>query len=255
MLTAQLCIRALPHYRRDAFAAGLARCGYEVYYGNGDVQADVLIIWNRYDIWDRLATAYERRGKPVLVVENGYAGVQKRFAISYNYHNVLSPKMKFECYPRVSPLNYAPWPGERGDRVLVLPQRGIGPKGVAMPCTWLEDVTKRLESLTDRQIEVRPHPGTDKTGETLYEALSRAHVVVTWGSGAAIKAALNGIPVLYELPLWAGGKVGVRGLTEQGIESPTLPSCQEFVSDLTWMQWTAAEVAEGLPFWRLLPCE
>lgn len=93
------------------------------------------------------------------MVENGYLGIEfageRWYAISKSQHNGAG------SIPQGSPSRWdslgvgiAPW--RSGREILVLPQRGIGPAGVAMPSGWLSDVAERLQGLPYR---VREHPG------------------------------------------------------------------------------------------------
>ena len=73
MKRAWIGLKELPHYRRNAFAAGARRLGYEPVFNvtatPGD--KDLLVIWNRFGGADNAADAFERAGCPVLVAENG----------------------------------------------------------------------------------------------------------------------------------------------------------------------------------------
>jgi hypothetical protein len=76
-LKAYCLIRTQPHYRHEAFVAGLKRCGYDVHlsYARWPVRpGDVLVIWNRYGETERIADGFEAAGGTVLVAENGYIG-------------------------------------------------------------------------------------------------------------------------------------------------------------------------------------
>ena len=70
--------------------------------------------------------------------------------------------------------------------------------------------------------------------------LARCGRVVTWGSGAAIKALLWGIPVVSEMPDW----IGEQNNTDEGRLA--------MLRRLAWAQWTMDEISEGVPFRCLL---
>src|SRR4029450_5791285 len=86
-------IRPLPHYRSDAFHAGLKACGYEVHTAmKGDIRPDdVLCIWNRYGTNHEYAKQFEEAGATVLVAENGYIGCdaegKQLYALARSWHN------------------------------------------------------------------------------------------------------------------------------------------------------------------------
>ena len=158
---------------------------------------DLCLLWNRTRSFDEIALTYERAGGIVLVAENGYLGStpdRKLFSVSLRYHNGLG-----EWYVGPEPREefpLRPW-RTAGDHILLLPQRGIGVRGVAMPTTWLDQVRQRLRKVTDRPIRIRRHPGASKSDP--WPDLRGAHCAVTWGSGAGIKAIAHGIPVFHEL--------------------------------------------------------
>lgn len=202
--TAWLAVRDLPHYRRDAFAAGLARLGFRVQKGapmapNG---RDLLVVWNRMGMNHRSATEFERRGLPVIVVENGYLGVElatrpgvRWYALSLSHHNGAGrwPSGDGSRWAQLG-IELRPW-RTSGSEVVALPQRGIGPPGVAMPLQWAR---------TARKIaRVRAHPGQHES-VPLERDLAKARAVITWGSGAALKALVWGIPAFYAMPKWIG---------------------------------------------------
>ena len=86
---------------------------------------------------------------------------------------------------------------------------------------------------------LRPHPGK-LLGKPLEDDLAGAGKVVTWGSGAAVKALLMGIPVESHMPRW----VAEQDNTEAGRLA--------MFRRLAWAQWTIDEIASGEPFRRLL---
>jgi hypothetical protein len=229
---------ALPE-RTAAFRDGLALVGYEVEQGltytPGD--GDILVTWNRIGQGHTAALAFEARGLPVLVAENaswgnGFNG-GRWYSIARGYHNTSG------CFPiggeeRWDDLGVqlAPW-RDFGDEVVILPQRGIGPPGVAMPQGWAERAKHQHGG------RIRPHPG-QRACVALNEDLDGARYVATWGSGAAIKALVWGIPVLSEMPRW----IGEQDNTDAGRLA--------MFRRLAWAQWTLDEIASGMPFARLL---
>ena len=54
-----------------------------------------------------------------------------------------------------------PW-RERGEEILILPQRGFGPKEVAMPEGWVEPTVATIKRKTSRPVRVRKHPGNHR---------------------------------------------------------------------------------------------
>lgn len=231
-------IRDAPHYRADAFKRGLISAGFSVTQDHHN--CDVLVMWNRYGANERLADATEARGGMVLVAENAAWG--NDFAGGHWYSlargvNNMSGRFPIGGYDRWDGLGIEPKPWrEDGDEIVILPQRGIGPKGVAMPSSWTEQV---LRSTGGR---VRPHPGK-YVCKPLADDLARAKQVVTWGSGAAVKALLWGIPVRSFLPGW----IGEQDNTDAGRLS--------MLRRLSWAQWRLGEIESGEAFSWLLKAQ
>lgn len=264
--TAYLTLRLTPHYRYEAFAAGLERVGFTVSRVRPVLgrqanptpvkPADVLIVWNRHAADDPLAKLFGDAGGRVLVAENGWIGHDSDghhlFAICRDHHNGPGSWHVGE-EDRWSSLgiDLTPWRAN-GDEIVILPQRSIGPGGVAMPRGWEHAVAARLKERTDRPIRIRPHPGSPKTNPNTdpMPDLAHAWAAVTWGSGAAIKAIVGGVPVFYELERWIGAPAARFGIDQ--IEAPYLGDRLAMLRRLAWGQWTADEVARGEPFAWLL---
>lgn len=250
MPTAVCMIRAQPHYRREAFEAGLSKVGYTITSAPSRVtKGDLLVVWNRYGHYDQIARRFEAAGATVIVVENGWLGQGKYFAIAKSHHNGAGVWTTGE-EDRWSPLGIHPKPWRQsGDDILILPQRGIGPPGVAMPAGWAASVFSRLSKITKRPIRVRPHPGKEPH-PPLDPDFENCWAAVTWGSGAAVHAIVAGIPVFHEMPNWIGAPAARAGILE--IEDPFLGDREPMLRRLAWAQWSAAEVSSGEPFRWLL---
>lgn len=199
------------------------------------------------------ATRFERCGAHVVVTENGWVGKApgggKLYALCRNHHNGRGQWREGEPGRwKQFGVELKAW-RPRGDHIVVLPQRGIGEPGVAMPRDWVTDVMRRLLAVTKRPIRIRKHPG-EKKGDDLYEDLRGAHAVVTWGSGAAIKAIAAGIPAFYELNNWVGAPAARMGLGS--IEEPFMGDREPMFDRLAWAQWSVPEIESGEPFKWLL---
>lgn len=243
-----------PYYRRDSFRRGLARLGYAV--GRPPKERpepnDVLLIWNRTRGNHDFASRYEKAGARVLVAENGYIGKDRDghrlYALALGHHLGAGAWVE-GAGDRWAPLgiDLLPWRAH-GDEIVILPQRGIGEPGIAMPSTWVADVVRRLKEVTDRPIRIRPHPGKDKTDPG--PDLQNAWAAVTWASGAGIKSIVAGIPVFHDMPTWIGGPAAKRGVDE--IENPFLGDRLPMLRSLAWAQFSTEEIESGLAFRALL---
>lgn len=113
--------------------------------------------------------------------------------------------------------------------------------GLGTPQEYFERVRAKLQRYTSREIVFRA-----KYAEPpLPEALKRAYLVVTHGSGAAVEALRLGVPVL----VLGEGIARHLGRTRcQDVERPLLPAehvRRAFFNDLAYCQWTLDEMKSG----------
>jgi hypothetical protein len=141
MRRAAVLIRETDHYRKKSFCAGLQANGFEIVPGVDRPElGDVLVLWNRYSHYAAEANKFEAAGATVLIAENGYMGHKwlgdEWFALSKWQHNgagdwnVGGPE-RWESFG----FDLAPW--RDGTEIVILPQRGFGPKHIAMPNDWV----------------------------------------------------------------------------------------------------------------------
>jgi hypothetical protein len=251
-------IREQPHYRREAFVSGLKAAGYEVTTQLRDPQpGDLLVGWNRYGTVEDAAPKFERVGGRVLIVENGYIGKdhlgRQLYAIAEGQHNGAGKWHWRADTRRFHDLRIpvAAW-RDGGNHLLVTAQRGIGSRSMASPHRWAEDCARRLAQRTKRPVRIRNHPECreNPSRTPLEEDLAGAHAVVTWASGAAVRAIIAGIPVFYEAPHWILEGAARKGIDD--IENPWTGDRTPHLERMAWAQWTVEEIASGVPFRTLL---
>lgn len=234
---------ALP-YRRDAFTGGLKKAGYKVVPALPDPKpGDVLLTWNRYGGYANEAQRFEQAGARVLVCENGWLGKSWRggewFTLCEGHHagagtwKVGGPE-RWDSWG----VELAPW--KHGSETIVLGQRGIGEEGIRSPDGWGERMARKLGA------RLRPHPGTSKT--PLEPDLANAEKVVTWNSGAALKALLLGVPVWYDFPQWIGAMAASR-VGEPLVRDDALRLAM--FRRLAYAMWTLDEISTGEPIANL----
>ncbi len=250
--TAFIAIKADLHYRRSCFESGFKRLGYRIRDGRGSVhgeRGDVLVIWNRNGNGHRAALDMEAAGGTVIVAENGYLAESQPYhlALSLRFHNGAG-KWHVGGPERWDALGIElkPWRTQDGETV-ILPQRGIGSPGVAMPHGWAQ----KLKTLG----RIRHHPGCSKNGVPLERDLKRASAVITWGSGAALRALLWGIPVYYGMRAWIGA-TAARPLADKAL-GPKLDDEARLAMfrRLAWAQSTMQEIETGVAIDRLIQLE
>lgn len=249
-------IRGEPHYRRWAFEQGLRAEGFEIH---GQCRTtprsdDILVIWNRYGRFNADAEAFEHAGARVIVAENGLFGRDWRGQHWYSLALGV-PAAGGGVFEDHGPARWDSWGVEicewrnTGKEVIVLAQRGIGPVGIAQPGWWHQRAAEQLRKTTNRNVRIREHPG-EKPSTPLEEDLRDAHAVVTWASGAALKALLLGVPVFHGFSGWCGAEASAPFGTN--IEQPSRPDRLPILRRLAWSTWTTDEIATGQPFANLL---
>lgn len=245
-----MLVRDQLHYRRDAFETGLRRLGYKI-AGANEVSrgghGDALVTWNRYGANHRAATELASRGGIVLVTENNYLGDdlpgEKQYALSRDHHNGAGWWIEDgpERWDRLG-IELKPWRKDGGETV-VLPQRGIGEPGVAMPLAWAREAK--------RYGRVRPHVHGKANARPLADDLRKASAVVTWGSGAAIRALVWGIPVFHAMPRWISAQAARHvGLMDQGRMCDDAARLAMF-RRLAWAMAPLSEIESGEAIDRL----
>lgn len=253
-------IRPLPHYRRDAFEAGLRKAGYSlVNAGRPAGPEDLLIIWNRYGASESMADTWERCGGTVLVCENGYAGKDsdghQYYAISAHGHNGSGwwPEGSEDRWAALN-IPLQPWraPTDTG-HVLVCGQRGIGSREMASPNGWHDHVASRLRKMTDRPIRIRLHPGNQPAKVPLEDDLRGAHACVVWSSGSGVKALIGGVPVLFDAPAWIC-KGASASVSQANLDDLPMREVERVAAlhRMAWAQWSVSEISSGEPFVRFL---
>lgn len=247
-MKAWLNLRHPDSHRAEAFTTGLKRLGYAVEQGCTlhPGERDIMVSWNRIREAGPAADAFEAAGRPVLITENAswgndFAG-ESWLTMAKSFHNVAG-QFPIGGPERWDNLGSFLWGmrelEEEGadfyDETVILPSRGIGPAQTRMPANWLQQVQAQ-----NPKARTRTHPGRHEPEVPLGRDLLQAHTVITWGSGAAIKAAMLGIKVRSDMPRW----IGQSDNTEKG-------RLQMF-RDLAWAQWRLDEIRRGDAFRWLL---
>lgn len=258
MKRAVLWIRAQPHYRREAFEAGLRKLDFEICERvNNPHAGDVLVSWNMYPSNEPVADAWRRDGAKVLIAENGYIGKdadgQQLYALARDGHNgsgkwFVGPQDRWG----VLRINLQPFRVGTGP-VIVRAQRGIGTKQMASPARWARDTVAALQKVSTRPVILRLHPGMDMKQERDdpdEKALATAHSVVIWASSFGVKALVAGVPVFCAAPHWIAK--GMAKSVDQFPDTSILDIRPTVFHRLAWAQWTIDEIASGVPFEYLL---
>lgn len=235
--------------RRPDFSAGLTAAGFKVVEQLARPSPeDVVLCWNRSGGVHERAEVFERAGAHVLVTENGYLGKgwngHEWFALARDHH-AGAGQWKTEGDERWDGfgVELAAW--KAGSEIVILEQRSIGEPDVRSPDGWAESMLRRIGG------RIRRHPGMSAAAP-IEDELEDAKCVVTWNSGAALKALAHGVPVFYECPTWIG-RGAARPVSEWGNEPARDDAARlAMFRRLAWAMWTREEIRSGAPFKRLV---
>lgn len=246
-MRAVLRIRKEPHYRRAAFEDGLRRVGFTLddRLVKPSGPEDWLVIWNRQNLDEVHADAWEAAGGTVIVAENGY--LQKvdktHYAISVHGHNG-SGWFPVGIEDRFSKLGFElkPWKDDRkvSGYVLIIGQRGIGSREMRSPVGWAEKEANWYKR-AKLPYKLRPHPGNFKPKVPLELDLLGASLCLTWASAAGVRALVEGVMALHDAPHWICAPVSASG-NDRG----------EALHKMAHGQWHHEEIATGEPFARII---
>lgn len=245
------CLRASPHYRRDAFTRGLQAAGFDVVQSLPRPSAgDVLLCWNRYGAMEEQAAHFERQGAVVLVVENCPFGNDWRPGVWYSLARGQVAMAGGEFAP-AGPERWDSWdvpvlPWQEGEAI-VLGQRSIGNSGTASPPGWAERMQRAHGG------RVRPHPGNEPAKVPLAVDLRKAGEVLTWCSAAAMQALLLGVAVWHSHHGFLAAPAA-RPLSQRGGIAPLRSDDARLraMRRAAWAIWSLAEIESGTPIRRLL---
>jgi hypothetical protein len=246
---------------------------------NKHSDADVAVIWsvlwlgrmrNYKQIWQR----YKQANKPVIVLEVGGLRRNKSFKIAINGVNRKADFANQEVDDKRWPLfehTLRPWQ-QTGQTIIILGQHNASEQWAGMPTmkTWFESQVQEIRKLTDRPIQIRPHPrnnvGFDvnkypnvtlkkpvidvsKIDDTDFkETLKDAWAVVNHSSNPAMEAVINGIPVFVSDASLCY-EVGNHSLAT--INNPKMPDRTTWANKLSYTEWFQDEIKDGLPWSRL----
>lgn len=253
----------------DAMFRGAVRNGYvpkRIDVGNYDgVRFDIACFYGFDMGMEKIFADYRAEGRPVLYIDLGYFG-RRAFGRYYGYHKIiLNGRHPVEYHRRFKHpsdrakrlgLEIRPWQPE-GQNIILCGMSDRAAKVVGYGAEeWERLAVKQLKAVTDRPIIYRPKPSwkgaTTIPGTIhgdpmvpLFTALQGAFSLVTYNSNAAIEALMWGYPIVS-----VEGIASELGQTDPlNVERPRRDGDRQgLLNDLSYVQWTVAEMAEGLPW-------
>lgn len=249
-------IRKEVQYRRDAFQSGLEAAGFQcVDKITNPKPDDALLIWNKYGGYLEQANFFAQHGAKVFVAENCPLGNDwqggKWYSLARDDITMVGGQWENGGASRWDSYGIELKEWQDGSEIVILAQRGIGSPDARCPDEWIHQLERQTK------FRVRLHPGTsklipNKEGVPFEHDLRNASAVITWGSSAAIRALVMGIPVYYCAPSFAGAMCSTPWA-----EYPKPPMRDhharlQMFRRLAWAMWNLEEIASGEPIKRLL---
>jgi len=243
--------------------------------------------------WHQTRTSIKKHSDCFVVIETPLLGRQM-FQKNVHYrvgvngflnrdalwgNNVDRPSDRFDQLG----LSYTGWrvKTELGDKIVIALQ--LAGDASLRNCDineWCIDTVKTLREYTDRPIQIRTHPGVSEKGMGNHEDLFKqfafanfenvtfingkevpwkdnledAYCVVTYSSGLAIDAVLNGFPVIACDEgnfAWNVAETKLKNIENLNLSSEE--EVQQWLYNLAYCQWTTDEMESGECWQHLQP--
>jgi lipopolysaccharide biosynthesis glycosyltransferase len=191
-------------------------------------------------------------------IDTGYFGNEKKkefHRVTKNGLQFTGPLVKRDT-KRLSVIDYRFKPFTPGRKILICPpsEKVMNLWGQSDPETWTKQIVEELKSFTDRPIEVRLKPIRSEriTTKTMEQALSEdVHCIVTYNSIAATEALMNGKPAIALGPNAASVLCDSRLSSIEKLKIPDQAEMFSFVCNLSYAQFSQAELQDGTA-WRII---
>lgn len=199
-------------------------------------------------VWgaERLIPKAIQTGRPYWYIDNGFwkpgrGSSEGYYRICYRGMMPVYLDGADPARGKATGVRFAPWRKSGRHILFALPGPDYGQAlGLSMD-VWVRDTIAALKQRTDRPIIVR-----DKGSSlSLSEHLRDCWALVTHSSNVAVEAVCFGIPVFVDKDA-AAAPVGNTDLAD--LESPRMPSRQEWWNSLMCQQFLPAEMADGTAY-------
>ena len=256
----------------SAFAQGLKNTGHEVVNDGQDVDVIWSVLWNGRMKGNQVVyQSAKNHNRPVVIIEVGNIFRNRTWRISIgnvNGHGKFGNTENLDIdRPKKLGIALAPEMKKRRREILLACQHenSLQWQGQPKMAKWAELKIQEIQKYTDIPIVVRPHPRSmfnltvpgvkvdlPKMIPNTYDDFNfmyNYHCIINHNSGPAIKAALNGIPVVTDSSSLA---YPVSDVIEN-IANPTLKDREHWFLQLVHTEWTVDEISAGIPIQRILP--
>lgn len=260
-----------------AFAEG---CDADIVFN--DMDADVAVIWSilfagrmegNRKVWEH----FTKQGKPIIVIEVGALKRNETWRVGLgginngaefaNHTNLEEDRVeKFG-------IKLQPWKTD-GQFITIATQRPDSHQWSSMPTVevYLRNAIGKIREHSSRDIVIRPHPRdriTDFHGVAaefkdvffdvprntgiddnfnFSDILDRSWCVINHSSNPAIEAVINGVHAYTSCQSFAY-PMSIKQWRD--IESPPCNNREQWLKELTHIEWWPDEISEGKPWKRL----
>lgn len=254
----------------NAIEAGLKSCGHEIVHSHEDIPVIWSVLWNGRMKPNRLI--YEKaikENKPIMIIEVGNLFRNLTWRVSLNHVNnngLFGNDEDLDLNrPKKLGIDLKPLQSKRKNSILIAGQHHYSLQWQGMPDlpTWTRQMVSKIREFSDRPIVVRPHPrcpysvqmpgvGIETPSKLLntYDEFNinyNYHCVINYNAGPAVRAAIEGVPVICDdssLASEVSDKI-------ENIEKIELRPREQWFIRLCHTEWTSNEIASGVPFQRL----
>ncbi len=255
-----------------AVEQGLKKIGMEIVDRDQDIDVIWSVLW--YGRMSPNKTIYERaisQGRQVLIIEVGnlFRGSTWRICLDHihglgKFGNDIDLDNDRPKKLGVSLKNPSK---NRKDSILIACQHSHSLQWQGQPAMghWVFQTVEKIKQHTDRPILVRPHPRspfsiklpnveviTPTKIPNTYDDFNITydhHCVVNHNSGPAVRAAIEGTPIICD----SSSLAWPISDSFENLEKISLPAREDWFLRLCHTEWTVPELQNGIPFKRLLP--
>lgn len=255
----------------NAFEEGLKKHGHSVVTDGEYFPVIWSVLWHGRMLANK--NIYHRcrsLNKPVVIIEVGnlLRGTTWRISLDHiNGHGF------FGNYENLDPTRskklgvfLKPYKEKRKDEILIACQHehSLQWEGQPSMSRWASNVVDHIRQFSDRKIVVRPHPRSNfeiPTKDIIFDRPAKVpntyddfnidynyHCVVNFNSGPAVKAAIEGTPIICDSSSLA---YPVSDKFEN-IENLSLPDRDDWFLKLCHTEWLVDEIANGTALERIL---
>ena len=196
-------------------------------------------------------------GRTFYYLDTGYLGNFKH----KTYHRITKNGMqnlseiRKRPHDRLNKIGYHfPEKKKRGDEILICPPSSKVMKFYGEdPDKWMYNTVKEIRKFTDRPINMRDKPTRTEriSSDTIWDALDKAYVLITYNSIAATEAMLHGVPAIALAANSASALCNTKISDLNDLYIPQKQDVIEFAAHLSYCQFTPQEMLSGFA-WEML---